>query len=154
MGGGKAEARGGSLLRSLRRRTLSAWHHVVALAPRQIAEAMHHGAAETKEGEFTEAADVTPHASGVPFSASAAPARYNEPVIRMRGGGSRSSLPAALMAASMFSRALAGMPLARATSAKASAEKLFSVLGTGTVMTRRARPAKLRRKPMGSLVDS
>ena len=71
-----------------------------------------------------------------------------------RRAASRSSRATAASAASSVSRLSAGMPTPRATSTSVSAGTLLSCRGTGTAMTRRASPAKFRRKPALSLVAS
>src|SRR6185437_11582062 len=94
------------------------------------------------------------YCGNVPFCLSTSPARYSEPVISTRGGGSRSSLRTASNASAMLSRLVADRPMPRAVSASASAGTLFSEPGTGTAIMRRASPVKLRRKPSQSLLAS
>src|SRR5262249_33521745 len=88
----------------------------------------------------------------VPFLRNASPTRKGEPVITMRGGGSRSSFRAASSASIRLSRLVADSPISRAVSATASALSPFSAFGIGTAIVRRASPAKLLKKPSQSLL--
>src|SRR5262245_660085 len=65
------------------------------------------------------------HVGGVPLAANTSPARYSEPVMRMRAAGASSSFAATLSALSTSSRASAGMPTFWAISAKAAAGNAF-----------------------------
>src|SRR4029078_2030895 len=101
--------------------TIPPRHASFAVAAGQDASAMHDGLAAEKETKFDELVEVNCYCGSVQFSRSTSPVRYSEPVIRIRGGGSRSSLRAASSASVRLSRVVAERPIARAVSANLAA---------------------------------
>jgi ATP-dependent DNA ligase len=74
----QAQAGGRSRLRSFQRRSLSPWHQLATLAPRQSAATMYDGSAQTEERGLAEAFGHEPapgQVGSVPFAAKTSPAR-------------------------------------------------------------------------------
>src|SRR5262249_2302487 len=92
------------------------------------------------------------YCGNVPFLRNASPTRKSEPVITMRGGGSRSSFRAASSASVRLSRLVADSPISRAVSATASALSPFSAFGIGTAIVRRGSTAQLVKKTSPALL--